>query len=1268
MSVDYNPFKIETVNFTNNENDDFSYMWSNYRSGGNNYWGSNKTTAFRIASDKIPNGYANIGDIMTKCHAGQSCSINNSTINVLYIKYRNNSNEFSVLPIDYEEVFFSNNEYITAKCWRPIPPEGYISLGLVWNRGTDKPDFDPSICVCVRDDLITYGELVNTNDNIWSLEPGINFILFSYNSRYMTCNATRDEDNRTIRTWEISPESLKKQCCLGIESDICGNYIPNSIYCSVDAEEDENDYFYNFVSELMNNVSRELFNSITTNHSKWTTINTQDSDRLIGNIWAKSFRSFFDPINLYFVNENGIQLVNSPSHEVSNTGRISWTDSSDKYDLFLFNKSDSSGSLTFDNWSKLTPTVMLDSCKLNIEDPYYYDRIGYRSSDGSITTPITLYNPNQDISNKLICSLRLVNDEYDGYCCRISNGEESFDIGFNNGIISSDELKSIGYNEDIEWKIIEIYNQQNNGPLSFKADFEHAPILDGYESAIGTLYRIEWSEGTYMELDSSLIEGFNAPVISSTFGFKLDEEEDSNDQTLLSMGNMGNVYIRGNKLNVYKNSTSENTQCNIDINDNIYYTTGISVSRKDTSELDFALLSNSSFSFPRMNMVDNSSNPPVNRTSLYQWGHADNTKTIYMSELIICVTDSIATDINKMSDMSVDNHNVWNYIYKLRTPDPRCSKVVPQSCQLLPDNPICACYTDNRFLNLAKRLDKNSMVNTDQWCINPRCADIRAYKDDVKFNNSICSSTCFSGLHANTSKYGELNISDVSISNNCQNKSLDNCGDKCDLNSYCKYNNTTKDWSCIPKKSCSLNCSPGYRCYINGNEERCVPERNLINQCFSNEDCNKDETCENNTCIPKENSIVKKYSMSFVIICVLLGIVIVIKNKKIKIISTLAIISIVSYILITNKNETFCVNCNPNDNSCLIGFNNPICENKPLERCNTLNYLPSSNICGRFYYITSVDNVIYAFAEHSSFKYVNGIWQELYKMESQIGFSPFGYIPKINDGKIIHNNISITYKKSIYVICPSNSRLNSSGNTFLIMIYDTYSNRWYKKEIDNFDFNGNGIAIASNNLLYIFSSTSNILVYDMDKEDYQLVELNNNNILNYSKFSKAFLSKDNNIYLVGAFINDNESSIYKFDTDDYSVKIVGTYLPENMNDELNNSGGILTYYKLDGLNEYIYFVDSSLTRINLETDDVDIIPYYTYSNEDEEIRNDLFYELFENIDDYNLAVSMTELNGFKFILNENGDIMRFDDRIMDIVPCLGYSTYGKPIYNRIVNV
>ncbi|UQS14486.1 Vps62-related protein [Pseudomonas sp. HS6] len=111
--------------------------------------------------DALP-GYFPLGDIVVRGYD----NVNGSKI-VAVVREGDETPAGKALsrPIDYEKVWRDSSSGAAADCtvWRPIPPSGYVALGVVCSNGRDKPLLNT--VRCVRSDLVV---AANLGDLIWS--------------------------------------------------------------------------------------------------------------------------------------------------------------------------------------------------------------------------------------------------------------------------------------------------------------------------------------------------------------------------------------------------------------------------------------------------------------------------------------------------------------------------------------------------------------------------------------------------------------------------------------------------------------------------------------------------------------------------------------------------------------------------------------------------------------------------------------------------------------------------------------------------------------------------------------------------------------------------------------------------------------------------------------------------------------------------------------------------------------------------------------------
>lgn len=164
------------INFTST----FSSKW--------NYWGSgsvHKICFWRPLPD-TPNtlGYFPLGDLASS----DNLDTNKRTIVAIVQEADPESEETRLKgkalcpPTDFERIWTDSGSDSLRNCtlWRPMPPAGYVALGLVCETGFDKPSID---CMrCVREDLVMAaavgdwlwndkGSGMKTDFSAWSIQP-----------------------------------------------------------------------------------------------------------------------------------------------------------------------------------------------------------------------------------------------------------------------------------------------------------------------------------------------------------------------------------------------------------------------------------------------------------------------------------------------------------------------------------------------------------------------------------------------------------------------------------------------------------------------------------------------------------------------------------------------------------------------------------------------------------------------------------------------------------------------------------------------------------------------------------------------------------------------------------------------------------------------------------------------------------------------------------------------------------------------------------------
>lgn len=143
-------FKDLRITFTTQ----FALQWSDKGSGGKHdgaFWRP-------VAAGNL-NGFYPLGDY----GAGNYNDVNGQAAVAVVSDINGASGDALRPPLDYELVWTDTGSGSSrdGSMWRPLPPSGYVALGLVCNNGYDKPALE--IIRCVRSDLVVaslVGDLV----------------------------------------------------------------------------------------------------------------------------------------------------------------------------------------------------------------------------------------------------------------------------------------------------------------------------------------------------------------------------------------------------------------------------------------------------------------------------------------------------------------------------------------------------------------------------------------------------------------------------------------------------------------------------------------------------------------------------------------------------------------------------------------------------------------------------------------------------------------------------------------------------------------------------------------------------------------------------------------------------------------------------------------------------------------------------------------------------------------------------------------------------
>ena len=1074
----------------------------------------------------------------------------------------------------------------------------------------------------------------------------------------------------------------------------------------------DTDYFYQFNSELITNLKKLVYDEYLKNQgynymvsnstitldsifTKYKEVIYKDKDdnesKLEGYLLTASTMDFSDDIKA-----SNLKMELTPAYRVMYKSDNSYIDyftfSSKEYDEPT---REISSKLYFDKWATLLPSAMLNVCQKQLNNPFYYNLLGYKSQSQSkyheFTAPIKSFDAAGDLSAVVVCSLRLVNSYYTGYCCQIENDNLKDKDGMNKKIkISFNQNTSMISYQEIEqaislstdgWRITEFYNQMeqdkgNNPSVYFTTNYDNGPDLKSYctEQNI-KIYYLEWRKDSFMTLKNVIsTDNVDNPYYTVCTNIGKKPIEFTKD-CVEGFDNLNNIVelVKSAEITVLKNDNDffvskydyfkKGTFSNFDDN---FHTLSMSSPSVDIRFSEDSYKQKTA-SLSGLDTIDGH-NPHGNFSWLSESNNTSkNWSPLIMSEMIIFLTDGVNVDSEVLDNISKDNYAIWKDSFQLQNHDLRCNNTVPISCELDRKNPICACYpsyidnTSNDINRMVSNMDQTALANSDRWCLNPACANYMAYKNPLTKGSSTCSSMCLAALYANTQNHSNLNIDNTQVLSLCDNQSSRDvntspCKEECGNDGICTFDNSTQKWGCIPNTSCTLECDDNSQCVIyDGNKQKCVPILNSTQRCLGSSDCGSDEYCNTDAgiCFPNTKSKVNVFiAITIFISVVIAGLVIFILYKKYKklsvafidkkniwvflLIFVLAVVAVIIYYSVMgnesepygnsglykdlcksnydcSKQNSYCIG---GQCACLTGYNEITCQLEPQEICTNLPYLPITATAGAFYYVTMINDTIYAFATHSNFKYNGHKWQEIRKIGGQVGFSPYRSFQQPETGNMLNSNMCSTYEKSVYVFVPMKTYLSdiinpesNQTNSFLLRYEDNstdmdwslvdvqtkkgstiYNNLSIYNNVDENGYYNNIVTVIVDQKLYIFGGiyynnnipedNSSIGIYDLQKKSMTIKTIPTQYYkLRFTSYAKAFESKDKNIYLVGVqnLASDKKKSIYKYKigSDPVEFTKVGicpdSVYMSNMDDG-GNKGGSACYYYESKKSEYITII------------------------------------------------------------------------------------------------
>ena len=665
------------------------------------------------------------------------------------------------------------------------------------------------------------------------------------------------------------------------------------------------------------------------------------------------------------------------------------------------------------------------------------------------------------------------------------------------------------------------------------------------------------------------------------------------------------------------------------------------------------------------------------------------------SELVIFVTDNTNVQFSDINKLSKDNYNMY-YSDKYTGDDERCNDMVELACKFDNTNEICACYPSYIDKNINNVIDNLSLSNTDKWCVSPLCSSNIAYKNNINKNNSYCTQICNSSLNIENKPYSSTNVDQTQIFSNCTNTNvlLDSQGTDCNNckdDEFCSLSSTGKR-VCVKKSSCNLPCKDNYSCVIGkDNTKKCFPTTYTTQKCTSDAYCASSEKCDENfnICLPIVSNpdwIPILIGLGTFVVCVIIFILYkkIIMKEKLNLLSKdnikfyvlifiVTAVSIVIYFTLIKKHEYFnnsyhdynlntimkdkipitCTNnkdCNKQNSSCvnnicscLTGYNYPDCTTNDTSICNSLCYLPKSPYGGTYFYITQLNNTLYAFSNKGVYKFLNTKWYETDKLNNPnlnkdiSGFNPYFCNFIINKKYFIPNNLCNTYNNKMIMYIPAdspfiNSDRSMNSNSFIVSFSpqnispdfnklndpnnNNISSSWeltytYTQSGVLSFYNENSVnnivSIVNNNNLYIFGGHSNngtinqkiIQISLLDPSN--IVEIDTSQQLNFFSFAKCLQSSVNKdiIYIVGVqpTTDTGVPDIYSFDINNIKTAnnktksvildkiascpkdILDTQNTEKGSNIIPNNGSLFIFNTNIGTIDYVNFVYNNSINI-----------------------------------------------------------------------------------------
>jgi hypothetical protein len=526
-----------------------------------------------------------------------------------------------------------------------------------------------------------------------------------------------------------------------------------------------------------------------------------------------------------------------------------------KYDYFndqdVFPQTD----LAFQDWESITPKILIDLCSKNtttgnVPNIFYYHTMNYNpdlpTEDNNYIAPPLKFDLANNSVSRISWSLRLLNTLYRKPCLDLVLNNVITPIYFSKktGMIDLSKLQV-----NVPYPINKLYNQSDVSGNTYFSTTTAMPtlIVNIYNNRI-LVPTIVWSENTEMVFSDKNTNFLNPTAI---YSLKILKGDISNMLPVVSVGKFAVFSIENTKIGT---NYFEDVKAELDFNS------------KDGNLHTYAIdRNNYNIDGESLSSVKSLDTYPEFSQNITVFKNSINSFNIECSQLILFVLgeSTLPLEESVLKDIRSDILDVWVNPFISSSSDFSCTTSVPIACKFDRNNKGCACYdsyvdSDSKYNNkVLKLMEDTSLINTDPWCILPKCADVHAYKNPLEFASSTCSSSCVGGIFIKSDKYSKLDINDVEVVSKCDNNVDDfKCNPKCNNEETCIVDPTnSKKFKCetLSSKKCSLICPKNSTCNIGKNGiEQCV-ENIYTSNCIQSSDCpNSEHICDTNIelCVP----------------------------------------------------------------------------------------------------------------------------------------------------------------------------------------------------------------------------------------------------------------------------------------------------------------------------------------------------------------------------------------------------------------------------------